>query len=563
MRGFMVMLLINSVTISAAALVYMAITPLLAKRYSVKARYYSWLVLIIGLIIPFRPGFGNALVKVGIPDNAAVPVIRIGNTTSVSAIPVGNAVPSALPHIPWWQIAAALWLAGMLGFCVFHIIRHYRFLKLVSRWSDSVTEGPQLEVFQSLKTQMGLAENIGLQICESIGSPMMTGFVKPRILLPKADFTTEELGLILKHELVHYKRKDLWYKGLTLAANAIHWFNPVVYLMTQAIDSQCELACDEGVVRGAGADVRQYYCETIIRVIRYQSKRKTALSTLFYKGKKGMKERIFSIMDMKKKKAGISLIMGVMILTLGSGFTLAAKAETKEPSKIIQEDIREDLAFSYGFLPDPQVYSPYAAFGIAVSENGTELLYDGQRVRLFVDEYVKDGAFFLDDAGTFDLAVNRNADGKITGIERITEDKAQKYRSVYFADDIKTAADAQNATEKNTQNAAGKTKYDQYQSYGIELSPDGNTLYYNGRQVKLFLDILSDGSAETYWTDDAGQVSLAAVRDSNGQITSFGNISEEQAQKYISALEEREKNAFDGLEEKVEEVVKEKFQGNN
>ena len=58
---------------------------------------------------------------------------------------------------------------------------------------------------------------------------MMTGFVKPRILLPDADFTTDELRLILKHELVHYKRRDLWYKGLVLAANAIHWFNPAVY----------------------------------------------------------------------------------------------------------------------------------------------------------------------------------------------------------------------------------------------------------------------------------------------------------------------------------------------
>ena len=119
-----------------------------------------------------------------------------------------------------------------------------------------------------------------------------------------------------------------------------------------------------------------------------------------------------------------------------------------------------------------------------------------------------------------------------------------------------------NAAADNTQNAAGKSKYDQYQAYGIELSSDGNTLYYNGQRVKLFLDILADGSAETYWTDDAGTVNLSAVRDANGQITSIAKISEEQAQKYLSALEEREKNSLDGLEEKVEAKVKEKFQDN-
>lgn len=267
-------------------------------------------------------------------------------------------------------------------------------------------------------------------------------------------------------------------------------------------------------------------------------------------------------MDMKKKKTGLSIIGGVLILTLGLSFTLSAKAETKEPPKIIQEDIKEDLSFSYGFLPDPQVYSQYADFGITISENGKELLYDGQKVRLFVDENAKDGAFFLDEAGTLDLAVNRSADGRITGIEKISEDKAQKYRSVYFADDIRAAAKVPNAAADNTQNAAGKSKYDQYQAYGIELSSDGNTLYYNGQRVKLFLDILADGSAETYWTDDAGTVSLSVVRDVNGQITSIAKISEEQAQKYLSALEEREKNSLDGLEEKVEAKVKEKFKDN-
>lgn len=80
--------------------------------------------------------------------------------------------------------------------------------------------------------------------------------------------------------------------------------------------------------------------------------------------------------------------------------------------------------------------------------------------------------------------------------------------------------------------------------------------------MKLFLDILADGSAETYWSDDAGTVSLSVVRDVNGQITSIAKISEEQAQKYLSALEEREKNSLDGLEEKVEAKVKEKFQEN-
>ena len=51
MQNFIITLLICSITMSALALLYMAATPLLAKRYSVSGRYYAWLIFVIGLII--------------------------------------------------------------------------------------------------------------------------------------------------------------------------------------------------------------------------------------------------------------------------------------------------------------------------------------------------------------------------------------------------------------------------------------------------------------------------------------------------------------------------------
>lgn len=79
------MLLICSITMSALALFYMAVTPLLTKRYSVTGCYYTWLIVVIDLIIPFRPQFSNAIVKVDIPSYTVVPNIQIGNGTPVTA----------------------------------------------------------------------------------------------------------------------------------------------------------------------------------------------------------------------------------------------------------------------------------------------------------------------------------------------------------------------------------------------------------------------------------------------------------------------------------------------
>lgn len=56
MQNFIITLLICSATMSTVALFYLAITQPLVQRYSVTGCYYAWLVLvIIGLIIPYRP----------------------------------------------------------------------------------------------------------------------------------------------------------------------------------------------------------------------------------------------------------------------------------------------------------------------------------------------------------------------------------------------------------------------------------------------------------------------------------------------------------------------------
>jgi len=326
MQSFMITLLTCSITMSVLALLYMAITPLLAKYYSEKGRYYTWLIIVIGLIIPFRPYFDNSIVKVDLPNETITPIIQIGNGTPIT-VPMDNVVIlSTFPSVSWWQITAVVWLTGAIAFFAYHGIKHYCFVKMVGRWSENITDKQILTLFQNLKTEMGVSERINLYICSCVGSPMMIGFVNPRILLPKADFAQDELRFILKHEFVHYKRKDLLYKSLVLIATAIHWFNPIVYLIAKAVDALCEISCDAEVVRNTDADIRQHYAETIIGVIKYQSKLKTVLSTNFYGGKKGMKKRIFHIMDTSKKKTGVAILCCTLITTMGTGFAFAANA---------------------------------------------------------------------------------------------------------------------------------------------------------------------------------------------------------------------------------------------
>ena len=80
-------------------------------------------------------------------------------------------------------------------------------------------------------------QNSGLVLyqCPGISSPILTGFLHPFLVLPgelcrewETKLTEEQRVLrmeyVLRHELIHLKRLDLYYKWLVQAVVCIHWF---------------------------------------------------------------------------------------------------------------------------------------------------------------------------------------------------------------------------------------------------------------------------------------------------------------------------------------------------
>ena len=112
---------------------------------------------------------------------------------------------------------------------------------------------------------------------------MLMGLLHPVILLPDEELTTEELALVLRHELTHLKRGDLLVKAGLVLAYALHWYNPVVWAMGRSLCFYQEASCDSHVTARADEEERRFYSETILRVIRRQARARTALCTSFYR----------------------------------------------------------------------------------------------------------------------------------------------------------------------------------------------------------------------------------------------------------------------------------------
>jgi len=54
---------------------------------------------------------------------------------------------------------------------------------------------------------------------------------------------------VLLHEAVHLERKDNWWSAVQTVVVALNWFNPIVWFVSQQLQLEAEMSCDERVLR--------------------------------------------------------------------------------------------------------------------------------------------------------------------------------------------------------------------------------------------------------------------------------------------------------------------------
>ena len=54
---------------------------------------------------------------------------------------------------------------------------------------------------------------------------------------------------------------------LALAAAAVHWFNPFLWLMRRAVERDTELSCDEAALAALPAEEHAAYGQTILNAV--------------------------------------------------------------------------------------------------------------------------------------------------------------------------------------------------------------------------------------------------------------------------------------------------------
>ena len=339
METFLLNLLKTSLLGSLAILAMLVLKPLWRERYRAKTRCWLWLAMAAFLLLPVDFSVKNAPVQAAPPkdytlfvgtDKTAIQSTdnlfgdmaeKSGQSPAqvrdtIIQRPVTNPEQKTTRYIPVTTILFYGYLAGAAAFLLYQGVSYALFRRTVRRWKRDVARADYAAMLSDTARDLGVSAP-EMIVCEAISTPAVTGLLRPRLLLPHERYDVQELRYILRHELCHLKRRDMLLKLVLLAANAMHWFNPVVYLMLRQADEDIELACDSAATDGLELPERAAYSRTLLAAVQ-SSVRALPATTCFGGTVERLKRRITNVLGAQKKR-GLGVVALVLALTLTAG----------------------------------------------------------------------------------------------------------------------------------------------------------------------------------------------------------------------------------------------------
>jgi TonB family protein len=153
----------------------------------------------------------------------------VGLRLVVDAVAPAGGVPALSAP----KVAAWIWLAGAMLSAARLAAGHARAARLVR---NAAGQGPVRESDQA-------------------AVPFTWGLLRPVVLLPASSrhWPEAQRASVLRHELAHVARGDLWWLLLTQALCCVYWFQPLAWLAARRATQAMERACDDRALEGGWA----------------------------------------------------------------------------------------------------------------------------------------------------------------------------------------------------------------------------------------------------------------------------------------------------------------------
>ena len=263
------------------------------------------------------------------------------------------------------KIMGLIWLWGV----IFQLLRLCYGVVLVKKFRKSLSRPrdiPFYEMVHNVADTFRIDCLPGIYSSPLIKSPVTIGIINPIVIIPEKLFNTineNELKSILIHELAHIYHYDQVAGLIKRLILAVHWWNPLVYLISRYHEQVREEVSDNYVLRELHPTV---YTRSLMDLVEKVCLINNLPTTSGMAGKYfNLRKRVEQILSNKRSIAmGTKLYLKAIIfafclaLTIGiSGIHGKVKSETSVPVIVNLEETMH--ASKSGLINDGKSFTPH------------------------------------------------------------------------------------------------------------------------------------------------------------------------------------------------------------
>lgn len=206
-------------------------------------------------------------------------------------------------------------------------------------------------------------------------TPMLFGFVAPKILLPysfKSAFSHAQQALVLEHESVHKKHKDHVWNTLAITMAILFWFNPITWIALKSFRINQEMACDYAVLKNKTNSERLDYAKALVQCAEQCSSAITLYPT--FGEKSTMIKRLNSMkqpVTTSKLATAVTLSIATLILANTALANVPPPPAKKTESKINAAQPIKRVEPTYPASAISENQEGYVVMEFDITETGT------------------------------------------------------------------------------------------------------------------------------------------------------------------------------------------------
>lgn len=342
-------ILVMSISGSTMTVIYLLAKYLLRDKISARLHYLVAKAAVLYYLIPlpFLKGWYKKIISVVMPRERTESVKVTLRWTNY----ILHSEEKRYLNI-YAKIQITLITVWLVVVCLIMLWQIWDYLRSI-RWFVKHAERNMTEshktVLESLREEYRIKRHI-LVFQGEDGAPTITfGIFRPIILCGKP-LESREAELLLRHEMVHIKRWDIFWKILIQFVIFLHWWNLFTWALFLDFERVSEWACDETAMQGRSDEEVDEYLLLLIEESRASGKSKKPrkprlrFRSGFGNNAKKLKKRMDNLMSRKKWNKVAAGVL-VTVLAFANSITVFAYRDVHQEG-FLEETSQEEIEYS-------------------------------------------------------------------------------------------------------------------------------------------------------------------------------------------------------------------------